>query len=160
MFSGQTTWRKSWTNFRRCKGLHLGQMICDLFPLQLMIQIFQGRCIPDLYDLYDPARVAGWEPYNLDDPGHVSWVGSVPYRCCATSHNGGLVSRWSIRRVKALPSNWNVQREASPSTYLMVGARVTESAASLHPWCTCVVARLLWQHCIMHIIPSAPYLGC
>ena len=32
-----------------------------------MIYIFQGRYIPDLYDLYDLAHVAGWEPYNLYD---------------------------------------------------------------------------------------------
>ena len=28
-------------------------------------------------DLYDPAHIAGWEPYKLHDLGHVSWVGSV-----------------------------------------------------------------------------------
>ena len=31
----------------------------------------------DLYDLYDPAHVAGWEPYTLHDLAHVSLVGSV-----------------------------------------------------------------------------------
>ena len=35
-----------------------------------------------------------WEPYNLHDPGHVSWVGSVLYRSCTTSQNR-LGSRWS-----------------------------------------------------------------
>ena len=46
----------------------------------------QGRYILDLYDLYDLhdlydlALVAGWEPYNLHDLGHASWVGSVLYR--------------------------------------------------------------------------------
>lgn len=27
--------------------------------------------------VYDPAHVARWEPYNLYDNGHVSFVGSV-----------------------------------------------------------------------------------
>ena len=51
----------------------------------------------DLYDLfllddldrlvYDLAHVAFvWEPYNLHDLAHVSWVGSVLYRCYTTSH--------------------------------------------------------------------------
>ena len=56
------------------------------------------RYIPDLYDLYDLydlAHVAGWEPYNLHDLGHVSWVGSVLYRSCTTSHIGRLRSKWS-----------------------------------------------------------------
>ena len=44
----------------------------------------------DLYDLYDLAHVVGWEPYNLHDLGHVSWVGSVLNRSCTTSHNGRL----------------------------------------------------------------------
>ena len=35
------------------------------------------RYIPDLYDLYDLAHVAGWEPYNPHDLGHVSWVRSM-----------------------------------------------------------------------------------
>ena len=29
----------------------------------MIYQIFQGRHIPDLYDLYDLAHAAGWEPY-------------------------------------------------------------------------------------------------
>ena len=33
--------------------------------------------MPDLYDLYDLAHVAGWEPCNLHDLGLVSWVGPV-----------------------------------------------------------------------------------
>ena len=43
---------------------HLYDMY-HLFPPQFMIQIFQGRFIPDLCDLYDLcdlAHVAGWEP--------------------------------------------------------------------------------------------------
>ncbi|CAM9925878.1 unnamed protein product [Laminaria digitata] len=28
------------------------------------------------------AHVAGWVPYNLHGPGHVSWVGYVLYRSC------------------------------------------------------------------------------
>ena len=56
----------------------------------------QGRYIPDLYDLchlYDLAHVAGWERYNQHHLGHVSWVGSVPYRSCTISYNGRLGSR-------------------------------------------------------------------
>ena len=62
---------------------HNGQVIDG----HLMIyQIFQGTCIKyDLYDLYDLAHVAGWEPYNLHDPGHVPWVGSVLQRSCTTA---------------------------------------------------------------------------
>ena len=30
----------------------------------------EGRQFPDLYDLYRPAHVAGWEPYNLPDLEH------------------------------------------------------------------------------------------
>ena len=33
-------------------------------------------------------HVAGWESFNRHDPGHVSWVGSVLYRSCATSRKG------------------------------------------------------------------------
>ena len=51
---------------------------------------FQGRYC---HDLYDPARVAGWERYNLHDLGHVSWGGSVLYRSYAAPHNGSLGSR-------------------------------------------------------------------
>ena len=61
-----------------------------------MINIFQGRYIPDLYDLYDLydlAHVAGWEPYNLHDLVHVSYVRSV--LCVPASQNGRLGSRRS-----------------------------------------------------------------
>ena len=46
----------------------------------LIISARQDRYIPDLYDLYDLARGAGWERYNLHGLGRVSWVGSVLYR--------------------------------------------------------------------------------
>ena len=36
--------------------------LCDLFPLHDSISDRQGRYIVDLYDLYDLAHVAGWEP--------------------------------------------------------------------------------------------------
>ena len=44
----------------------------DLFPLEFILYIFQGRRIPDLYDLndlYDLAHDAAWELYNLHDLG-------------------------------------------------------------------------------------------
>ena len=34
---------------------------------QFTMQIFHGRSIPDLYDLYDPANVAGCDPCSLHD---------------------------------------------------------------------------------------------
>ena len=46
----------------------------------------------DLYDLYDLARVAGWEPYDLHDLGHVSLVGSALYISRASYHSGSLGS--------------------------------------------------------------------
>ena len=33
--------------------------------------------VPTLYDLYDPAQVAGWKPHNSHDLQDVSWVGSA-----------------------------------------------------------------------------------
>ena len=39
---------------------------------------------------YDLAHVAGWEPHNLHDLGHVSGVGSVPHTSCTASRNGRL----------------------------------------------------------------------
>ena len=47
----------------------------------------QGRYMHDVYDL---AHVAGWEPYNLHDLGHVSWVGRGRHRSCTASHYGRL----------------------------------------------------------------------
>ena len=62
---------------------------------------FKADLLPDLYDL---AHVTGWDPYSLHDLGHVSWVGSVLYRSCTSSHNGKLGSRlcrsWSVRRME------------------------------------------------------------
>ena len=46
----------------------------------------------DLYDLYDLPHVAGWEPYNLHDLGHVSCIGSVLHGSCTKSNNGRLGS--------------------------------------------------------------------
>ena len=37
------------------------------------------RADRSIHDLYDLAHVAGWEPYNLHDLAHLSWVGSVLY---------------------------------------------------------------------------------
>ena len=34
---------------------------------QLIVQIFMGRCIPGVYDLYAQSHVAGCEPYTLRD---------------------------------------------------------------------------------------------
>ena len=50
------------------------------------------RLILDLYDLYDLAHVAGWEPHNLHNLGHVSWVRAVLlYRwSCTVCHSSRL----------------------------------------------------------------------
>ena len=46
--------------------------------------------IPGQHDLYELDHVAVWEPYHLQDLGHVSWVGSVLHRSCTASHTGRL----------------------------------------------------------------------
>ena len=66
-----------------------------------MIWIFQTAdrfltCV--IYSSSVVAHVAGWKPCNPHDLGHISWVGSVLYRSCTTSHNGRLGSTWSINR--------------------------------------------------------------
>ena len=52
-----------------------------------IIQIDMGRYIPDLCAL---DHADGCEPYDLDDPEHVPWVGSVLHRSCIAHHNGSL----------------------------------------------------------------------
>ena len=42
-----------------------------------MIQIFQGRYIPHLYDLHDLDHAAASEPHYQRDLERVSWVESV-----------------------------------------------------------------------------------
>ena len=44
---------------------------------------------PIYYQMWSPvlAHVAAWEPYNLRDLTHVSWVGSVPYRSHTACQN-------------------------------------------------------------------------
>lgn len=42
----------------------------------LMMQMFQGRYIPDLCEV---AHVDGWELHNLHDLRHASWLRSVLY---------------------------------------------------------------------------------
>ena len=73
---------------KRTKLSHLG----EINHSHLMTKIFQGRHIPDMHD---PAHVSGWDPYNLRDLAHDSWVGSVLYISCTTSHNDRLGSRLS-----------------------------------------------------------------
>ena len=62
----------------------------DIFPI--LHDLHDLYYLYDLYDLYDIAHVAGWDPYSLlHDLAHISWVGSVLYRCpCTASHNGRL----------------------------------------------------------------------
>ena len=38
------------------------------------IYIFEGRYIPDLYDLYDLAHVGGREPCNRRDLARIYWL--------------------------------------------------------------------------------------
>ena len=62
---------------------------------------------PILYDLpcvIYVAHVAGWKQYDLHDLAHsISWVGSVLYRSCTTSHSG----RWGTRSSRSSRS-WSV----------------------------------------------------
>ena len=61
---------------------------------------------PDLYSL---VHVGGWEPHNMHDLTHVSWVRSALYRSCRTYHNERLGSRWcrswSVGRVQPFYQN-------------------------------------------------------
>ena len=45
-------------------------------------------------------KLPGWKPYNLHELAHISWVGSVLYRCWTAHHIGRLVSTrsrsWSV----------------------------------------------------------------
>ena len=52
----------------------------DLYDLHDLYDLYGLYGLYDLYDLYDLTHAAGWELYNLHDPGHISWVGSVLYR--------------------------------------------------------------------------------
>ena len=55
-----------------------------------------GRYVPALYDL---ARGAGWEPYNLPDlVADVSCVWQVLYGSCTTSHDGRIGSTDDLDR--------------------------------------------------------------
>ena len=87
-------------------------------PRKLMIYTFQGRYIPALCDL---AHVAAWEPHNMHDLAHVSWVGSVlaiqhmctgvrsvQYRSCAASHASRLGS-WLSRLCSVCWTCWLIE---------------------------------------------------
>ena len=77
---------------------YIGQMICMIY-LDVMMQIFQGRRIPDLHDL---AHVAGWKPFimctiervfpgtNLYD---TTLCCIISYISCTISNNGRLRCR-------------------------------------------------------------------
>ena len=43
-----------------------------------------------VYCMRSSACFSRWEPYNLHDVTHVSWIGSVPCRSCTASHSGRL----------------------------------------------------------------------
>ena len=58
------------------------------------------------WSVWSVAHIAGWGPYSLHDLGHGSWVGSVLYRSCTTSHNGRLGYGWS--RSWSIWSIWSV----------------------------------------------------
>ena len=55
----------------------------DLDPSRQIDRLFAISCF-----LSTVAHAAGWDPYCLRHLTHVSWVGSVLCRSCATSHNG------------------------------------------------------------------------
>ena len=121
------------------KKPHLGQMICMIHShySSWYRSTRQGRHIPDLCDL---AHVARWRPYNLHDLAHASWVGSVPYRSCTTSHNGRLGSRWSRSW-----SIWSICR--------------TVALARSSRWWMCVTVRLLcerwWEWMVKNLNSSS-----
>lgn len=54
---------------------------------------FSGKVYRFLICRIYVARFGGWEPYNLHDLAHVSWVESVLYRSRQSSQNCGLGSR-------------------------------------------------------------------
>ena len=58
-------------------GKRKNSNIRQISNLHFMIQIFQGRYIPHLYDLHDLDHAAGSEPHYLRDLERVSWVESV-----------------------------------------------------------------------------------
>ena len=75
------------------KTTYFGQIIDPYNSTSWSTSDRQGRRIPDLYDLYDLYdvydldHVAGCEPHNLNDEGHVlfcffSWDRPALYRYC------------------------------------------------------------------------------
>ena len=87
--SRSQTAARGWERGGACLAWTKGSQIEKIIDFHFMMYIFQGRQVPylyDLYDLYDLAHVAGGEPFNLHDLRRVSWVESVPYTSCTTSH--------------------------------------------------------------------------
>ena len=72
--------------FTRKLEPHNSAHLVQIVDSHMMMYVFQGRYIPDLYDLcdlYELAHVAGWDPYNVRGlyyyipVAHVPLVGSA-----------------------------------------------------------------------------------
>ena len=66
----------------------------DLFPLQLMIQVFQGIYIFLICMICMICMI------YLMSQDRFSWVGSVLYRSCTTSHNGRLGYKQTVQMIQ------------------------------------------------------------
>ena len=80
--------------------------------------------------LYDIARGAGWNPYNLHDIAHVSFAGSVLCRSCTIFHNGRWRTRWS-RSWSVCPTCFNFLPNPWASILTATPVRVVDSRATL-----------------------------
>lgn len=58
----------------------------DRIRSRFMIHVIQGKHIPGLYDLHSLYIVLPYDLYDLYDLAHISWVGSVLQRSCASYH--------------------------------------------------------------------------
>ena len=89
--------------------------------------------------LYYLAHVAAWEPCNLHDLvlliAHVSCVGSVPYRHCATYHNGRIGSINDLDRA----NNVRCCKYAFATTSSMLG-RTSTMPRQNRPVAVCCLA--------------------
>ena len=66
----------------------------DLFPLPLC-RYFKADLFPILYISCISCGRVGPVLHDLSIVARISWVGSVLYRSCTTSHNGRRGTRWS-----------------------------------------------------------------
>ena len=84
--------RSSAAGFGGDEFKHLEQMVYKAYSYFLISnnRSFKAGLFQILYDV---AHDAGWDPYNLHGPVHVSWVGSVLCGSCAISQNAKCGTR-------------------------------------------------------------------